>query len=600
MRLKNIKCSVLTLTVLALLAMADTYAQTCSGAIRTVGSGQTCTGSTSGMSLNSLASVTSITNSGTIIGNSSTVDGIGIFNNNGTLGSVFNNLGGVISGVTTANLAEAYGFYSNGGRNTFLFNAGVISGSSSGSSLISGGYGIFLNGGTFDHIVNTGAIIGNARGVGIYSNGSAFTTLSNNQGGNASSPSTTALTFGGNLPTNYNVIIRSFNNYGQLAASNPFGVTTFGIYAGGVTGVEASALNKGTYSSVLSGFSASNLTGATSGNYNGFTWRLNNSSGSIWDLIVTGASTVDTQQSLINTSAALQNIFTLQNTVLANSFSYDCNVFGENNVCVSAGGRNTAVSAANGLNNTSALLIAAYRVAPSIRVGVYADQNLSVNNAGSTVNLGNNTPLVGLFGAWNERLDGTGAEVKVSAAYGQKNTTVTRQVVGTSEAGSGSAQLNSQGAQVIAKYGFGVTPDVIVSPYLGMRYTQNNMGSYSEQITSSVTAPLTYSAVNTNATTALAGVGAQYRFIPKAAAFASVGVETDTNSSNGIYSATGIVGLSSINFNANPVQTRPTATLGAFYDVEKKQRLGITGIYRQEPYQSVQTTTVMLTYTIGM
>ena len=34
-------------------------------------------------------------------------------------------------------------------------------------------------------------------------------------------------------------------------------------------------------------------------------------------------STADTQQSLVNTASALQNIYTLQNTVLANSFSYD-------------------------------------------------------------------------------------------------------------------------------------------------------------------------------------------------------------------------------------------------------------------------------------
>jgi hypothetical protein len=216
------------------------------------------------------------------------------------------------------------------------------------------------------------------------------------------------------------------------------------------------------------------------------------------------------------------------------------------------------------------------------------------------VNLGNNTPLIGLFGAWNERLDGTGTEIKVSAAYGQKNTTVTRQVVGTSEAGSGSSQLNSQGAQVNAKYGFGIMDNVIVSPYVGVRYTQNNMGGYTEATTSSVTAPLTYSALNTNATTALAGVGASYRVIPKVTTFASAGVETDTNTSNGTYSATGITGLTPINFNANPVKTRPTATLGAYYDIEKNQRFGITGIYRQEPYQAVSTTTVMATYTIGL
>ncbi|QWD82571.1 autotransporter outer membrane beta-barrel domain-containing protein [Polynucleobacter sp. MWH-S4W17] len=308
----------------------------------------------------------------------------------------------------------------------------------------------------------------------------------------------------------------------------------------------------------------------------------------------------DTQQSLVNTASALQNIYTLQNSVLANSFSYDCNEFGANGVCISVGGRNTAVSAANGLNNTSGLLIAAYRPHRNYRIGAYVDQNLSVNNAGSTVNLGNNTPLIGLFGAWNERVDGTGTEVKVSAAYGQKNTTINRQVVGTSEAGSGSSQLNSQGAQVTAKYGFAALPAVIVSPYIGIRYTQNNMGGYTEGTSATVTAPLTYSALNTNATTALAGLGASYRFIPKATLFASAGVETDTNTANGTYSATGLTGLTPINFNANPVKTRPTATIGAYYDVEKNQRVGVTGIYRQEPFQAVQTTTVMATYTVGL
>jgi autotransporter-associated beta strand protein len=312
-------------------------------------------------------------------------------------------------------------------------------------------------------------------------------------------------------------------------------------------------------------------------------------------------TTADTQQSLVNTAASLQSTFALQNSVLANSFSYDCTEFGTHGVCISAGGRNTAVSAANGLNNTSGLLIAAYRPHPNYRIGAYADQNLSVKNTGSTVTLGNNTPLIGLFGAWNQRLDGTGTEVKVSAAYGQKNTTVTRQVVGTSEAGSGSSQLNSQGAQVTAKHGFAVTDKVIVSPYLGMRYTQNNMGGYTEGSSASVTAPLTYSALNTNATTALAGVGASYQVIPKVTTFASLGIETDTNKANGSYYGTNsnIAGLTPVNFNANPVKTRPTATLGAYYDVAKNQRLGITGIYRQESYQAVSTTTVMATYSVG-
>jgi hypothetical protein len=318
-----------------------------------------------------------------------------------------------------------------------------------------------------------------------------------------------------------------------------------------------------------------------------------------------GPSLPNTQASVQNTAQALQGTYTLQNSVMANSFSYDCNVFGANDVCVSAGGRNTAVSAANGLNNTSGLLIAAYRAMANVRVGAYADQNLSVNNGGSTVNLGNNTPLLGLFTAWNERLDGTGTEVKATLAYGQKNTTMNRQVVGTgataSEAGSGSSTLNSQGAQVTAKYGFSVMPEVIVSPYVGIRYTQNNMGGYTEGTSTSVTAPLSYSALNTNATTALAGVGASYRGIPQTTLFASAGVETDTNTANGSFNATNstIGAITPVNFNPNPVKTRPTATLGASYDVEKNQRLGVTGIYRQEAYQATATTTVMATYTVG-
>jgi hypothetical protein len=353
---------------------------------------------------------------------------------------------------------------------------------------------------------------------------------------------------------------------------------------------------------VLQGLTTSNVGATRTGTYSGLSWSLGLESGSasIWDLTFTGGSTADTQQSLVNTSQALQGTYALQNSVIANSFTYDCTVFGANNVCVSAGGRNTAVTTTNGLNNTSALLIAAYRPHPNYRIGAYADQNLSVSNPGGTVNLGNNTPLLGLFGAWNERLNGTGTEVKVAAAYGQKNATINRQVVGTSEAGTGSSQLNSQGAQLTAKYGFGIIDNVIVSPYVGVRYTQNNMGGYTEGTSTTVTAPLTYSALNTNATTALAGVGASYQVIPTVTTYASAGVESDTNTANGSYAATGVTGLIPVNFNANPVKTRPTATVGAYYDIEKNQRLGITGIYRQEAYQAISTTTVMATYTVGL
>ncbi len=569
------------------------------------------TGTISGglAAISNIGVITNMTNSGTIQG----AGGNGLYNS-GTIIDLTN------SGTIRSVGMGQYGI-TNSGNISALNNTGVISGLTSGldnnfgatittllnatgGSIGGGGTGI-NNAGTIDTLLNNGQIsssfstgLFNSGNLGVItnigqilapfgnmiSNSGGISTLNNLNGG-------VALTYTGTLPSSYNIIINSSTQFGKLAGSAISGITTFGIYA-------SSSVQKGTYSSVLSGFTSSNLSN-TSGTFYGFRWSLTNSSSDIWDLIVTGASTTDTQQSLANTASVLQGTYTLQNSVMVNGFTYDCPLFDKHGICVSAGGRNTTVQT-EGINNTSGLLIASYRLNKNnSRIGAWVDQNLSVSGPG-TVQLGNSTPMIGLFGVWSQRPDGVGAEVKVSAAYGQKNTTITRQIVGLSEAGSGSSQLISQGAQIVAKYGFAVLPDVVVSPYAGVRYTQNNMGGYTEATSSAVTAPLTYSALNTNATTALAGVGASYRGIPKTTLFASAGVETDTNTSNGTYSATGITGLTPVNFNPNPVKTRPTATVGGYYDILKNQRIGVTGIYRQEPFQAVSTTTVLATYTIGL
>ena len=516
-----------------------------------------------------LGTINTLNNLGTI-----KTDGLYGISNSGTITTLTN------SGTISSNPSDGI---SNSGTITTLTNSGTITGYY---------YGIANNGGVIQNLTNTGTIKADIN-AGIYNwTAASIVTLNNSQGAGASAG---ALTYEGKLPTNYNIIINSATQYGRLSGAALTGSTNFGVYAGSI-------ISSRLYTSVLQGLTSSNVGATRIGTYDGMTWTLalQGASSTMWDLSFAGASTSGTQQSLVNTVQPLQSTFTILNTALTNSFTYDCNVFGANDVCVSAGGRNTAVSAANGLNSTSALLIAAYRLHPNYRVGAYADQNLSVNNAGSTVNLGNNTPLIGLFGAWNERLDGVGTEVKVSMAYGQKNATVNRQIVGLSQAGSGGAPINSQGAQVAVKHGFAVTDNTIVYPYAGVRYTQNNMGGYTEGASSSVTAPLTYSALNTNATTALAGVGASYRFIPQASLFVSAGVETDTNIQNGSINATGVSGLTPVNLNANPVKTRPTISVGTYYDIEKSQRFGVAGIYRQEAYQATATTTVMATYTVGL
>jgi len=418
------------------------------------------------------------------------------------------------------------------------------------------------------------------------------------------------LTYTGALPTNYNIIINGSSNYGQLTATHGSASIAFNIYGNTgttlVLGVNASVISANRYLNVLQGFSSLSGVTGTTGTYSSYSYSLVADAilADSWDLLtyLSGPSTADTQASLVNTSSALQSSITLQNTVLVNGFTYDCAVFDKNGICLSAGGRNTTVSAGS-INNTSGLLIGSYRLdANNSRVGLSLDQNFSTSMPGGTIKQSNNTPMVGVFGVWQENLDTTGWQAKVSAGMGQKDTTIQRTIVGTSEPGVGSATMISQGAQAMGKYGFAVVDDVLVLPYAGVRYTRNNMGGYTEATSSTVTAPLTMNKVNTNSSAVLIGVEGKYKVMPDVTVLASGGVERNmsTNYDNYIATSSTITGLTPISMNPNMVRTRPTASLGAYYDVEKNQRLGINAIYRQEIYQAVGTTTVMATYTVGL
>ena len=514
------------------------------------------------------------------------------------LGSITNN-GQITNNRSGGSNAPGINLWGTSGDSAGSGSLDSLVNNASGQIYTSNGNGILLHAnGVITTLTNFGTIAtgGNATSFFGISNSGTISTLNNAQGaGNLNG----ALTYTGALPTNYNIIIASKTNYGQLAVTSGTGSTNFGIYAG-------STVSKNqTYSAVLSGLTASQITNKT-GTYGGYSWTLSLESGSstIWDLFFgsLGPSVANTNQSLVNTASALQGAITLQNTVMVNGFTYDCAVFDKNGICVSAGGRNTQV-AAGSINNTSGLLIGSYRLdANNSRIGLSLDQNFSTQMPGGTIKQSNSTPMVGVFGVWQENLDNTGWEGKASLAMGQKDTTIQRTVVGTSEPGMGSATMISQGAQATAKYGIAMMPDVMVLPYAGLRYTRNNMGGYTEATSSAVTAPLVMAPVKTNSSTALIGVEGRYRVMPDVMTYASAGVERNmsTNYDNYVATNSSIGALTPVSMNPNMVKTRPTASLGAYYDVEKNQRLGVTGIYRQEMYQAVGTTTVMATYTVGL
>ena len=426
------------------------------------------------------------------------------------------------------------------------------------------------------------------------------------------------LTYSGKLPNQYNIVILSQTNYGQLSVSsvsNSSPTMAFNIYGNTgttlVNGVAASSVGAYTYANVLSGIARNKLSGLTGTYTGGYSYELvETSTPDTWDLVVTlggggngggnqsqsGPSAADTQDALKQSAAALRSVYNVQSMLVNSSLNYDCTVFAENGVCVSGGGRFTTMNNITG-EQMSTLLVAAYKPTKSVRVGAFIDQN--ANSANVTGIAVDKSPMYGVFGVWNENPDAMGYEVRLSTSYANQNITQTRPVVGTSEAGVGSASLISQAMSGVVSYAMPVTNSTwIASPYVGIRKTKINRSGYTE--TSAVTAPLTYSDLTQDVTTALAGVRTNKKYSDDLYVTASVGVEQNVSSSISDLNASGVTGLTATDFSANYTKTRPVASVGASYAVAKDQRVSLNVMYRKEAFQSAGSTTALLMYQVGL
>ena len=197
------------------------------------------------------------------------------------------------------------------------------------------------NVGTITTLNNLGSISSSGSDSYAIYNLATITTLNNLQGASGS-----ALNFRGNLPTNYNIIINSPTDYGQLSSLGVSGSMAFGIHS-------TSTVAAQTYSGILKGFTnLTNITGTT-GSYNGFNYSLVADSGNTgwWNLVFfAGPSVTDTQASLSSLAPKLRGGFSSQAiaTNFANMNTYDCDLFDAKGVCVSVGGQQTYVDNPSG------------------------------------------------------------------------------------------------------------------------------------------------------------------------------------------------------------------------------------------------------------
>jgi hypothetical protein len=294
----------------------------------------------------------------------------------------------------------------------------------------------------------------------------------------------------------------------------------------------------------------------------------------------------------------MKNAFNSQYAALAYGLNHDCTVFDTNGVCVSVFGRNTSLNDSS-FDNNAAGLILGYKPHAQFRIGTYIDQTVNNNTTGG-VKVENSHPDVGVFGVWNMNADGSGFELRAAANYGKRDLNVTRSTVGNfAEPGTGKSDLNAYGALFEASYAYAMNDSWTAKPYAGVRYLSIKRDGYTEASTDNVYNPLSYSNLEQETTSAVAGVRLNGQLAPKVIASLNAGLEHDLHYSIDDYRATGVNGLGGIDMNSQNDRTRPTAGLGIAYDVADKQRVSASVQYRKEVFMSESSTTGQVNYTIG-
>ena len=309
-----------------------------------------------------------------------------------------------------------------------------------------------------------------------------------------------------------------------------------------------------------------------------------------------GPTPADTQSSIQRLASNLRSSYNIASLIshYPNSATYDCNLFDVKGMCISAGGRYSTVDSPSS-NSSAAVVTLGYKVNSNIRIGGFLDQSVN-NNAPTGINLSNKNPMMGVFAYWNQNADGLGYQVKIANAYQDKDLTTTRDVIGTSEAGTGKTSLNARSYVGELSYAFMYKENTLVRPYFALRHTSIEQDAYTE---TGVATPLTYSALNDRTTSALMGVKFKHALTPKANLIGSLGIEQDLHNKTDQLTASGIAGLTSENLSGDLHRTRPVASIGATYDIAKTQRLSGEVLVQQLPFQSSAGATAYFNYMIG-
>lgn len=556
-----------------------------SGTVANVATDGTFTNSSTGTVTGNVLTANTFTNNGTIVGtvNNQTT---GVFDNAGSTGAVTN--GGLMTNSGSTGTVTNTGTFTTTGTTGDVTNSGTFTVSNGVTGNINNTGTLIVAAGTTGDVVNSSNVTISGGSTGTVTNTGTFNYTGgtvggvNNSGAYNITGAGSTVTVGNYTQTPTGI---TFMNMGQQlnvsGTANLDGAVVFstapGVYGYGKYPFLTAGTLNGNYTTL--GLAPDYISPL------GFGLVRDNNTVS---LEITPSS-AHTMNSINQTAANLSNMNTLKMSNLGGGLNYDCSMFGENGLCVSAGSRFTTDGAGK---IQSGSLTVGKKIDKHWRVGAFADKSfgdLVVGNIKDSAN-----PLVGAFANWNQDGDGEGLTISVAAATASSNLSVNREGSLYSESAQGKTSTNGNAYQVKASYTTPLNNRTNISPYIGVRQTNFTTNGYTE---TGAVYPVTYNSVNQAKTDLLAGVNVSHDFDDKWSGFITGGVITNLVNKQGTLSgSSNIIGLKNFSTNlTNPGGTTPVVGAGISYDVTPTQVIGLSVGWQQQ--SGIKSGA--LTYTVG-
>jgi hypothetical protein len=392
----------------------------------------------------------------------------------GGLGAVggFGGLGGLGGNGGNGNTGVAL----SGSGNT-IWNSGTILGGDAGGITSAAGSGILLELGATAEISNLGFIAGGSAVTSSYGieNKGNISRLRNGQGGDVE-----ALTYWGDLPGAYEVIINSAKSYGQLVVS--------GGGSGQVTTVEASSLTvaaTGSYHDVISGVTAAGIAneGVVTAGGHGVLSVLSDAAlradgaAEAWDLNILNFG---------HDMAEPQTFFLKQNWLaVRRTLDYDCDLFDKNGVCVALLSQYNSYDGKNigggNYGELSGTLLGAKRLTEKVRVGGFLDWRFDGDDIDG-INSIDRLPIVGGFVGYSQAADGLGLQARLAVAHEHGSADFSHaNLLGSAASASGEASVDTYGVGAEVAWGIALKDQQVIMPYVSMNYVDSTRDDYRDE-----------------------------------------------------------------------------------------------------------------------